>query len=277
MRYLPAEAEIIILLDNPDLYREVTILLRKLISANQPAMTISELTSGGTGFTQSRRFKVNDVRFNFLLINPENAHPFAYLTLGQRALRRRVPLVVAISQARTFKDGLFAGDIALVSNAIALPYPALFQNRNPFSPNEPTTEVYSANPEVLGSFSKFADTVTSPKLWQVKIPIVKSGYTKHPTHGGGLHPWAPEQFEQMKESGIDTVAETPSGVYEFQQLSPATSVVCFNMVTGPTRAQLSTEWERHKKKLLYPAIRLLLDIVEFYKIADSEIKSAVPY
>lgn len=263
----PTSTENIFLLDDLDLFREIGKLTGSSDSAAQVGCNVLPLPSEGTGFTKSRRFQINNADFNFLLISPENAHPFTYLTVGQRTMKRHVPLIVTVAQAQSLRRDLHPGDIALVSEAVALPYPALYQNKDPQNPTQIQPEIYPANPNAVTAFTDFAQRYTLPQIWQKSLPVVRSGYTKHPTRNGAIQPWAREQFEQIKQSGIDTIAQTPAGVYEAQHLCPNTEIICFNMIKGIIDQPENPEWNRHKTKLLYPAIRLLVDIVSIRKDA----------
>lgn len=258
-----SSTESIFLLDDPDLFCAVTDLIASPNSTRPTGLDVSSLPTGGTGFTQSRRFRINGTNFNFLLISPENAHPFTFLTLGQRTLNRRVPLIVAVTQAQVLRRDLYPGDIAIVSEAAALPYPALYQNIDPQQPvnSRALTQIYTPKPEVVTAFFNQAIKTTLPQIWQTDIPIIRTGYTKHPTLAGGLDPWAPEQFSTIKEAGIDSLAQTPAGVYEAQHLTPESTIICFNMIKGAADQPDNPEWHRRKNKLLYPAMRLILDIV----------------
>ncbi len=259
--------ENIILLDDLDLFQEITSCLQATKRQQQPSVTVTALPSGGTGFSESRRFKVNNVDFNFLLISPENAHPFTYLTLGQRALKRRIPLIAAVTQAQTLRRDMYPGDIAIVSEAAALPYPALYRNIDPQEPakSEPGIETYSATPDVITRYLKHAIKNTLPHIWQKEIQIVRSGYTRHPTLAGGLEPWAPEQLAAVKALGIETLAQTPAGVYEAQHLCIDSAIICFNMIKGHADQSKNQEWNKRQTKLRYPAIRLILDIILNYE------------
>lgn len=260
-----SSTESIVFLDDPDLFYAVTDLIASPTSTRPTDLDVSSLPTGGTGFTQSRRFRINGTNFNFLLISPENAHPFTFLTLGQRTLNRHVPLIVAVTQSQVLRRDLYPGDIAIVFDAIALPYPALYQNIDPQQPAREQRESYSAKPDVAAAFSNFAQSVTLPQIWQNSVPTVRCAYTKHPTLNGGMEPWTPEQWTAIKASGVDTIAQTPAGVYEAQSLSPDSAVICFNMIKGYADRPENAEWERRKKKLLFPALRLIIDITTGYK------------
>lgn len=263
--------ENIMLLDDPDLYREITGFLSAPKGTAQGLnVDANPLPSGGTGFALSRRFLINDAVFNFLLLNAANAQPFAYLTLGQRTLNRKVPLVVAIAGALSLDRDLYPGDIALVSEAVALPYPALYKNAPAKEHNrggvarDSHAEVYQANAELVTKFMTLASEVVLPQTWQKNIAGVRTGYAKHPTWRGGLETWAPEQLDSLKDAGLSTISQMPAGVYEVQNLCPDTRIICFNMIKGRAGEADNNEWERRKNLLLFPAIRLLADIISDY-------------
>lgn len=253
------EAEKLFLIDDEHLFRGITDLLTSPDAENVMGTQVSVAASCGTGFTTSRRFLLNGNFVNFLLLCPDNAHPFAYLTLGQQTLKNHLSLIVAISQARSLDPNLYPGDIALVSEAAALPYPALFQCSAPHTIDN--ADVYKANPETIEFFYTLAKAVTLPQVWQKQIPIIRTGYAKHPTWRGGLKVWAPEQVTALRAAGLTTWSETPVGVYEAQALTPGVKVVCFNMVVAPIETNQPIEWHRRKDALVYPAARAICDIL----------------
>jgi hypothetical protein len=272
--------EHIFLLDDPDLFREITKLCSpKGGKVPIPGFSATPLPSGGTGFTKSRRFQIGGKVINFLLLSPKNAQPFAYLTIGQRTLKHNVPLVVAIAGARTLDRTLYPGDIALVSEAVALPYPALYTNapavkNNPAKPQDNKAEVYQADAATVATFLEHATVALLPQIWQKNLTAIRTGYAKHPTLRGGLEPWAPEQYDMLKDAGISTISETPAGVYEVQHLCPNTQIICFNMIKGAPGPGGHDEWMRRKKTLMFPAIKLMIDIISSSPTRPIDTKSA---
>ncbi len=263
----PATTENVILLDDEDLFRELSRFLSSPEAAKELASPIIQMPSGGTGFTRSLRISIASTVFNFLLLNPDNAQPFAYLTLGQRTMRFHVPLVVCVARARSLELSLYPGDVTLVSEAVALPYPALYKNVDPHQaapPERDIAESYQLDPTVAAMFSTFCESITQPQIWQKSIPAVRTGYAKHPAWRGGLQPWAPEQFQLLKDAGVATLSETPAGVYEVRRICPNAAIVCFNMIIGAADVPAQKEWNRRRQALLYPAMRLILDIIGNY-------------
>jgi hypothetical protein len=257
------ENESIILVDDERLHA----------AAVQALLEHEELEPEATGFTSSRRYRVSDYAVNVLLLPPENAHPFACLTLGQRAMVVNIKSVLCISAALSLRHDLHPGELTLVTQASALPYPALYASRPPeaqqdYAPQEPSNYLLSQDNLALGREMAKA---TLQRVAQRAISEVHTGYARHPTWGGGMMPWAREQFEMLAADGLEMISEIAVGVCDFAQRTPGVPVVCFNVTAGRVEemaaGELARQGERDLENLSFlsgHSVREAANLVELF-------------
>jgi hypothetical protein len=241
--------EQVFLLDDPELYEAIIGSIR---GDGEPS---------GSGFAQGLRFAIADKYVHVLCMRDETGHPFTYLSLGQLAIKHNVSSIVAVFQCHSLVENLYPGDLAVVSAASALPYPALYKNRDPYAADTESTEHYEASVENLNWMSRFLKKWQKEITWQRNIPTVKCGYAKHPTWGGGLEPWAPEQFDVLRRAGIETLCEGAAGVYEARAHFPDIPVICLNLVRTTPSKDSKRGWNRNKSQYFQPVVWLIEKLI----------------
>src|SRR5690606_37393435 len=75
-----------------------------------------------------------------------------------------------------------------------------------------------------------------------------TGYARHPAWGGGMTPWAAEQFDALTADGLETISELAVGVSDFATRLPSVPVVCYNIVTGRAREMSVREFAVEGKR-----------------------------
>src|SRR5690606_20004223 len=176
------------------------------------------------GFTRSRRFRVNGQIVNFLLIKPEDGQLFGWLTLAEFHERVSIKRVLCIAQSLSLREDLHSGDVALVTQASALPYPALYASRAPEWQEEndrpSAAQHYFLSDDNLRLGRDIAGHALE-NVGQSYIPEVHTGYARHPAWGGGMMPWAAEQFDALTADGLETISELAVGVFDFATRLPS--------------------------------------------------------
>lgn len=220
-------------------------------SSEQQGKRVAEIASNGTGFTHSCRFDIDGEIVNVLLIKPEDGQLFGWLTLAEFHERVSIRRVLCISRALTLREDLRTGDLALVTQASAVPYPALYASRPPAwqeeddSPREP--QHFFLSDESL-AFGREIAAEAVDGMRQSYIPEVHTGYARHPAWGGGMSPWASEQFKSLAADGLETLSEIPVGVYDFATRVPSIPVVCFNIIAGRAKETAAGDMARDDEK-----------------------------
>lgn len=212
----------------------------RLVEWDEGLVEVRELDPVGTSFILSRRFAINGRVFNFLFLPPENAHVFGWLGLAQRGEQVEVEGLLCVAQAVSLRDDLGTGDLMVVTEALALPYPALYESRPPKwqkdefgEEDKRVAECFEAPAGSVDLAAGLADIMRGRgKLTQPEVNWGRTGYAKHPTWNGGMMPWAEEQFDRMREEGIDTLSEMPAGVFDFAGRFPDVPMACFNQIVG---------------------------------------------
>ncbi len=251
-----SSVESIFLVDDLSLHEA---LIYSLQSTVRPRARLTPAT--GAGFASGVQFQLKNHIVHILCLGDHTSHPFSYLTLGAFATQREISSVIALTTAHSLREDLFPGDLAIVRRASALPYPALFANKDPYEQNPPEAEHFEAKPETLDHFTKQVVKQAKPILWQREVPQVRCGYAKHPTWGGELMPWAPQQFDNMRQQGIDTISSAAVGVYEAQKLMPDARIICINQVVSNPNADSTEQWKRFKFRFQIPVAKLLSQII----------------
>jgi len=238
----------IILLDNSDIYRAVTRLLER---------RGSNLSPSGAGFAQGCQTKIGDVVWHILKIQAEHSHRLSYLSLVEFSMRKPLDTVIGICGAHSFRNSLYPGDLALVHTASALPYPALFENRNPYAEQVVETERYLAKQEVLDAFAHSIDTRLNQFTWQSSVPPVHSALLKHPREEKSLKPWAEEQFRYLRQQDVDVLADMPVGLYEAQTELPDTKLIGICQIQSTPSPNSTAEWKRYHNRFITAPVELV--------------------
>lgn len=237
-----------ILLDDPYLLRFA------LKSAREQGF--KKQATWAAGYSKGQLLQ-RDERRLFLLCNAGyTAAPLVYLTTAQLAFSQGAHTVISVSDGYDVSGKTRLGDISIAGSAMALPYPALYQNRHPQEP-EATSELYPASLEPINHLLDSTSAVLPELTWQKYFPILKTGYCKHPTLGGGLMPWAPEQLETVKASGMDIIAEVPAGVLEAHQEYPGINMICLVQTRQTSARESATDWQKHSRHYHLPARQIL--------------------
>lgn len=222
------------------------------ISQARQRISVAEIEPNGSGFTSSRRFRINGAIINVLLIKPADGQLFGMLTLAELHQRVGIERVLCIARAVTLREDLHTGDVALVTQASALPYPALYESRPPqWQKNEEESsrepEHYFLSNDSLKLGRAIASTAVDA-MRQNYIPEVHTGYARHPAWGGGMSPWANEQFKSLTANGLETLSEIPVGVYDFATRTPEVPVICFNIIAGRAQERAAGDLARDGDK-----------------------------
>lgn len=268
--------ELLVLLDNEQLYEAVARELTKARSAfwkqSGARRPVTVMPQGGS-FARGCTVAGNGFTINLIHLSPANAHPLGFLTLLEMQQRCPLSRILAVGEGFSLRRDLRAGDLAFVTRASALPYPALLANRPPawqapdFSQSHP--ESFTAATPSDGALD-IQTAQGESALWQKDLPAVHAAYTRHPQWAGAQPPWAPEQFERLRtEEQVDVLAELPAGVLEFAEKQPEILVHCLCMVIGQAfpsssmaeadpLAALRRDFYRHQRRGVVPAANFLL-------------------
>lgn len=250
-------AQHFILLDNPDLYMGVNRILGSNEGRTLMGTRTRRLATGHTGFANVRRYEIGPAAWDIICLPPaEDAQLFAFYVMGQGTLRGK-SLAISISQARALRRDLAPGDLAIVNEAVALPFPARYQDVTTLSDDYHDPVFYTADPNCLDLMPESETTAT----WQKRIPVIRTGYFKHPTLNGALEPWEARHLETLKDHKVDTLSYMPAGVFDARRLFPDLQTLCLNMITGTEANSVSPEWKRHKSTLLFPAVQMILAVI----------------
>lgn len=237
-----------ILLDDPYLLRFALKSARELDFKSQGRWC--------AGYSKGHLLQKRDRKL-FLLTNAGyTAAPLVYLSVAQLAFSQGADVIISVSGGYELTGKTRLGDLSMASAATALPYPALYQNRQPQAPCE-TTEHYPASRESIDHLLHSTTTLLPELTWQKHLPVLQTGYCKHPTLGGGLMPWAPEQFEAVRSAGIDIIAEVPAGVLEAQQEYPAVTMISLVQTRQTVSRESAIDWQKHSKHYYLPARQIL--------------------
>jgi len=196
-----------------------------------------------------------------MLVPSESGHPLSFLTLRARTAAAPVSQVYCLAEAAALDCSIAAGEVTIVSEARAVPYPALYESRPPawqvpdYAAARRQMEVY---PLKQGDDQPLvpAALVPSDLIWQKEIRTVVAGYAKNPAWGGALAPWSSQQLARLCEYGLQTWSETCVGAAEFSLVHPEVGVTCWNLITRQFTAS-QDEWNRQSAKLMIPALMVL--------------------
>ena len=175
--------------------------------------------------------------YYLLYQEPENAHLRLWLALAVLTKHARFQTIIALGKGLNLSKHPQTAEPLLITEARACTYPALYQNENPYRDGTQPVEIYKPAPLAEQWISSHPKGITD-------IAAI-AGYCKHPVHNGSLLPWAPEQFQQMSNQGIQVYSEVPAGIYDTREI-PAyhqTTMPAFCMITENLDDQYSNPTE----------------------------------
>jgi len=242
----------IVLLDNADIYRRITDRLTRLEVALFPS---------GAGFAQGCQCTVDGVVWHILKIQPEHSHRLSWLSLVGFSLRKQVDTIIGICRTVSLRNSLYPGDLILIHTATALPYPALFENRDSYTDQISQVEHFTSNPDVIETFKERLNANRLDWTWQSSIPAVHSALLKHPREEKSLAPWAAEQFLYLREQGIDVLADMPVGLFEARRELPVTRLVCCGQIQATPSPASRMEWHRYQHRFIEAPVKLVLGLI----------------
>lgn len=253
----PLLEENIIILDDAGLYRRA---VRYWKSTYGRTRGVAQNTAHN--LCESRCFEWGGQLWNFMYVKEANAHPMGYLTVGHRATLGIVRSVLAIGSAYSL-DGstAAAGQLRWVEKAVAVSYPALFENRHPDDSVEQGATVYDALSLASIAMDGLLPAGTVDVIQRRVARSITVGYTRHPVENGSLRPWHREQLERLGATGVSHWSELPCGVFEGAVLLPATASVLVTVVDrGAFRVpERGRKFTVSKYQEDWETVRLLID------------------
>ena len=165
----------------------------------------------GLAFAKGFQCSLTGQQWLILSTGGYSAHPFVWLAVRQVLQFHTVGLILGLAKGfwLTPED---EPAVHTVAAAAAQPYPALYENRDPYAPSSSGDAVYKPGTPLLRNGPELPATVTA--------------YARHPQQNGGLRPWTREQFGAMSSKGPKVYSELPAGVYEGCQLMPHIPALC---------------------------------------------------